>query len=337
LIRAFEQKVLELFSQGQLMGTSHTCLGQEANACGVAAALRSDDIVVSNHRCHGHFLAHVGDVDALMAELMGRASGVCGGWGGSQHLCRPGVFYSNGIQGGIASLATGLALGQRLYAPAGPGAAERQERRVVVVFLGDGTMGQGAVYESFNLASVNSLPLLFVVEDNEIAQTTPSRAVTAGDIGRRAQAFDIEHKRLDYPAVDQTYATASGAVAALRAGRGPQLLWLKSVRLGPHSKGDDTRSREELERCAALDPLPATEGMLPAAVVEAAWRDARARVDAALTRALSSPHGMVDRRAARSGAGGTSSTARRPFAARPGHWRHHARTAESSARSRIVG
>src|SRR5215470_17692540 len=113
-IRKFENQLLELFSKGRISGTTHTAIGQEANAVGIAAACNDTDIFVSNHRCHAHLLAHVGAPDKLLWEIMGSEHGFCGGLGGSQHICVPDRFYSNGVQGGIGPLATGLAFAQKL-------------------------------------------------------------------------------------------------------------------------------------------------------------------------------------------------------------------------------
>src|SRR5262249_5196901 len=112
-IRSVEQTLLNLFTQGKLSGTVHTCIGQEFSGIAIAEALRRGDLIFSNHRCHGHFLARTGNVEGLVAELMGKQSGVCGGRGGSQHLCSEG-FYSNGIQGGIVPVAAGLAFALEL-------------------------------------------------------------------------------------------------------------------------------------------------------------------------------------------------------------------------------
>ncbi len=161
-IRRFEETVLAEFSHGAFYGTTHTSLGQEADAVGVLDSLQAGDVVFSNHRCHGHFLAYGGDMRALFAELMGKASGVCGGRGGSQHLHWRN-FYSNGILGGTLPIATGAALAEKRL---GSGVA-------TVVFLGDGALGEGVVYESLNFASLWGAPVLFVLEDNHWAQTTP--------------------------------------------------------------------------------------------------------------------------------------------------------------------
>ncbi len=174
-IRRFEETVLENFSKGVFYGTTHTYLGQEANAVGVLRNLQAGDIVFSNHRCHGHFLAYGGDPRALFAELMGKASGVCGGRGGSQHLHWRN-FYSNGVQGGIVPVATGMALAEK----------RKGSRAVTVAFLGDGTLGEGVVYEALNMAALWKAPILYVVENNRIAQTTP---IEAGSGGQPAGPF----------------------------------------------------------------------------------------------------------------------------------------------------
>ncbi|MFP5451049.1 MAG: thiamine pyrophosphate-dependent dehydrogenase E1 component subunit alpha, partial [Thermoleophilia bacterium] len=186
-ILRFEETLLEMFSQGLLVGTTHTCIGQEANAVGVIAHLDNErDIVVSNHRCHGHFLAFTADRLGLLAEVMGRVDGVSGGRGGSQHLCAPN-FYTNGIQGSIVPLTTGMAVAQK----------RREDGAIATVFIGDGTLGQGAVYECLNIAALWDLPLLIVVEDNHYAQTTPRTLAVAGSVPARAEAFGVASDILD--------------------------------------------------------------------------------------------------------------------------------------------
>ena len=170
-IREFETLLLDKFSTGIFPGTTHTSLGQEANAVGVLSNAAENDVVVSNHRCHGHFLAYGGDPQALFAELMGKPSGICGGVGGSQHLHWRN-FYSNGIQGGTVAMATGMALAEK----------RAESGAIVFDFLGDGTLGEGIVYECLNMASLWSLPILYVLENNHIAQTTSEKTAIAGKI-----------------------------------------------------------------------------------------------------------------------------------------------------------
>jgi 2-oxoisovalerate dehydrogenase E1 component len=243
-IRKFERLLLELFAQGKLAGTTHTAIGQEANAVGLAAACRDTDIFISNHRCHGHLLAHVGEPEGLLLELMGHPGGFCRGLGGSQHLCVPGKFYSNGVQGGIAPLAAGLAMA----------AARAGENKVVCVFLGDGTTGEGVLYETLNLAALHHLPILFVLEDNGIAQTTLTKNTIAGRVKTRFEGFGIEAHEIEYPTARELFELAAPIVARVRGGM-PSAIIIKSTRLAAHSKGDDTRSSRELAEAEGRDPL----------------------------------------------------------------------------------
>ena len=192
-IRRFEETLLDLFSQGKLVGTTHTYIGQEANAVGVIDHLEPErDAIFSNHRCHGHYLAFTDDAFGLLSEVMGKATGACGGKGGSQHLCR-GNFYSNGVLGSIVPVATGIALAEKKK---GTGA-------VSTVFLGDGTLGEGVTYESLNMASLWKLPVLFVVENNHYAQSTPVELELAGSIAARGEAFGVEVAALDTTDVER--------------------------------------------------------------------------------------------------------------------------------------
>ena len=243
-IRRFEQRLLELFEEGLLNGTTHACIGQEADSVAVIDVLREDDHVFSNHRCHGHYLARTGDARGLMAEIMGRADGVCAGVGGSQHLAAPG-FKSNGIQGGIVPTAAGIALAQQLDG----GDA------ISVVFIGDGTLGQGSVYETLNLASLWQLPLLIVLEDNGWSQSTPSRLNLAGSMRARFEAFGVQVEEVDSTDIHELRPVAERAVGTVRDARVPCALIIHTYRLCHHSKNDDNRPVEEVEARWALDPL----------------------------------------------------------------------------------
>lgn len=270
LIRRFEERVLESFPTGIFYGTTHTYLGQEANAVGVLDHVTHADVVLSSHRGHGHFLAYGGDPRALFAELMGKATGVCGGRGGSQHLQWRG-FYSNGILGGIAPIATGAALAER--AKGGDALA--------AVFLGDGAFGEGVVYEALNMAGLWGAPVLFVVEDNGIAQTTPKALALAGSFPDRFAAFGIPAVHLDTSDVRAIHEAAGELVAAVRAGA-PRALVLETCRFGPHSKGDDTRPVDDVARMRAeRDPVTIHGARLD----DARRREIEAAVDARLDRA----------------------------------------------------
>jgi TPP-dependent pyruvate/acetoin dehydrogenase alpha subunit len=244
-IRRFEETLLDLFSLGKLVGTTHTYIGQEANAVGLIDHLEPErDVVFSNHRCHGHYLAFTDDAFGLLCEVMGKAPGVCGGKGGSQHLCK-GNFYSNGVLGSIVPVATGIALAEKRK---GSGA-------VSTVFLGDGTLGEGVVYESLNLASLWKLPVLFVVENNRYAQSTPVELELAGSIAARGGAFGIETAQLDTTDVEEIHEAAGRAIARVRETSEPFFLVLDTYRFSPHSKSDDQRDPAEIEERRTRDPV----------------------------------------------------------------------------------
>ncbi len=277
-IRRFEERALAEFSKGRLFGTTHTCIGQEADCVGVLSALEPPDVVFSNHRGHGHYLARGGDMRRLAAELMGRATGICAGLGGSQHL-HFGNFYSNGVQGGIVPCAAGMALAEKRL---GSGA-------VVVVFLGDGTLGEGAVYESLNIASLWKLPVCFVLENNGYAQTTPVALNLAGDIAARFRAFGIETVELHTTDVLTIAAASRRIVAGIRARSEPRALIVHTYRFSPHSKGDDTRDPGEIESRRRFDPIPLLAGQLHWKDHDEALAAARADVDEAFRLAESDP------------------------------------------------
>ncbi len=285
LIRRTEETFFELFAKGLLAGTVHTSIGQEACAAGVVNALdRRRDVIFSNHRAHGHFLVYCDDVEGLIAELLGRRTGVVGGVGGTQHLHR-GNFYTNGVQGGIVPNAVGAALAEKI----------KGGDAIVAVFLGDGTMGQGVVYESMNLASLWALPLLFVLEDNQYAQSTHKRFEHAGELSGRAAAFAIETCTVDASDVFVVHTAAQAAVDQVRATCRPFFLALNTYRLAPHSKGDDTRSEEELATYRARDPLAKLARSLPAAPRAAIDVQIEARVQAAVDQALAAaPQTLAD-------------------------------------------
>jgi 2-oxoisovalerate dehydrogenase E1 component len=245
LIRKFEERLLNEFSSGKLVGTTHAYIGQEANAVGILDNLDKEDIIFSNHRCHGHFLAYGGDPYLLAAEIMGKPTGLVGGRGGSQHI-QWRNFYSNGIQGGIVPIGVGMAF------------AEKQLRsdRIVVVFMGDGTLGQGIVYESFNFASLWKIPVLFVIENNLYAQTTPIEKSLAGRINDRVKAFGIHVWECNTTDVLEIREESSRAVNYVRAIKQPACLILNTYRFSAHSKGDEFRDPAEISRYMELDPIP---------------------------------------------------------------------------------
>jgi 2-oxoisovalerate dehydrogenase E1 component len=246
LIRETEKLILDLFGRGLVSGTTHTCLGQEICQMAVVRALNHpDDYVLSNHRNHGHFLTYSGDFVGLVAEIMGRKSGVCSGYGGSQHLAYRN-FHSNGIQAGMTGIGVGLAKALKM----------RSSQGVVAVIIGDGTLGEGMLYESMNLASIWNAPVLFVVEHNGIAQTTYTKDTIGGDIVARGKAFGLAAWRVSDREEDFSEQVERIVQETRNNGR-PGMLVIDTSRMGPHSKGDDLRDVHEREKISAADPLMA--------------------------------------------------------------------------------
>jgi TPP-dependent pyruvate/acetoin dehydrogenase alpha subunit len=271
LIRQFEERTLELFDKNELFGTTHCYIGQEANAVGILNHLNPADIVFSNHRCHGHFLVWADRPDLLMAELMGRATGVCGGRGGSQHLCYKN-FYSNGVQGGTVTTATGMALAEKI----------KNTGAIAVVFMGDGTLGEGAVYEAMNLASLWSVPVLFVVENNGWAQSTPVEKELAGSMTARAAAFGISNGEIATTDAEELYRHFGPIVERVRREQRPHFEVVHTYRLCHHSKSDDMRPQDEVERHRLDEPLPRLRARLPADIAQRIEAEAARRVEEAV-------------------------------------------------------
>lgn len=242
LIRRFESTLLDLFAQGKLNGTTHTCLGQEYIPVALRPLLAESDFVFSNHRGHGHYIARFEDCAGLLAEIMGREGALCDGVGGSQHLYRPG-YLSTGIQGAGLPVAAGVALHLK----------RARSRGLAVVFMGDGTWGEGSVYEALNMAQLWRLPLLIVVENNRIAQSTPTTAEMAGTIKGRAQAFGINYLKIISKDINLIRRILEPSIRRVREACTPLVVEFMTDRLGPHSKGDDTRSPDEIAALHARD------------------------------------------------------------------------------------
>ena len=244
LIRRVEETFLELFSKGKLNGTVHTCVGQEFSAVAFAGQLKKSDFIFSNHRCHGHYLSFTRDVYGLMAELLGKKTGTSGGVGSSQHLCHDN-FYSNGIQGGIVPVAAGFALSNKLL----------KNGSIGIVFIGDGTLGEGVLYETMNIISKWEIPLMIVCENNLYAQSTPQSVNLAGDILNRASAFDIKTFKSDTWDVENIMAQAKDSIEYVRKTGKPAFHLVDTYRLNAHSKGDDDRDKAEIAKYTQLDFL----------------------------------------------------------------------------------
>jgi 2-oxoisovalerate dehydrogenase E1 component len=278
LIRCVEQKLLSLFSEGKLFGTVHTCIGQEFTGIAVAEALQPGDFIFSNHRCHGHYIARTDDVEGLIAEIMGKATGICGGLGGSQHICASRVF-SNGVQGGITPVSTGMALAEKL----------RRTNNIGVVFIGDGTLGEGVLYESLNIASLWSVPLLFVCENNYYAQSTHQSQNLAGDICRRAEAFGINTAHSNTWDPEELVKSIAGSVQKVRSEKKPFFHRIDTYRLMAHSKGDDSRDHKVVQEYWKKDPI---QRFISDHKVESEkmLANIKKRIDSAVDRAEKSPY-----------------------------------------------
>jgi pyruvate dehydrogenase E1 component alpha subunit len=251
LIRHFEYTVNELYARGKIFGALHLYAGEEAVAVGVCANLRPDDYAVSTHRGHGHCIAKGADVKRLMAELFGRSTGVCKGKGGSMHLAdvSVGMLGASGIVGGGIPLAAG----------AGLSAKYRGTDQVAVGFFGDGASNQGVFHESLNLASIWDLPVIYVCENNQYAESTPvSAAMRVKNVADRAAAYAMPGKVVDGMDVIAVHEAAKQAVERARQGEGPTLIECKTYRFEGHEMGDAHdlyRSKEEVEQWKKRCPI----------------------------------------------------------------------------------
>ncbi|MFC1807234.1 dehydrogenase E1 component subunit alpha/beta [Candidatus Omnitrophota bacterium] len=270
LIRHCEEKLLALFSEGKISGTTHTCIGQELSGIAVASVSQEGDVFFSNHRGHGHFISLAKDVDGFFGELLGRSNGVCGGIGGSQHLHAKN-FFSSGIQGGLLPIAAGVALGKKM----------QKSGDIAVVFIGDGTFGEGVLYETFNICSKWQLPVLVIVEHNGIAQSTLTEDALAGSIESRARAFDITYDKSCTFEWEDLFKKVKSAVSAVRSKAAPFILEIETVRLKSHSKGDETRDSDVVSEYWERDKLSKISGIADCDV-SVILRDIKERVEKAL-------------------------------------------------------
>ena len=251
-IRLFEEQVNDLYRGAKMPGLAHLYIGEEAVAVGVCSALRRDDYITSTHRGHGHCLAKGADVALMFAELLGREPGYCRGKGGSMHIAdhANGNLGANAIVGGSTGIATGAAFS----------AKRRGTDQVAVCFFGDGALGQGLLYEVMNMASLWSLPVIYVCENNLYNEYTHYLESTAGTILDRPKAFGIESREVDGQDVRAVVAETRELVARARGGGGPAFLLCNTYRYHGHHVGDVDRAyyrpkdEEELWR-SERDPL----------------------------------------------------------------------------------
>jgi acetoin:2,6-dichlorophenolindophenol oxidoreductase subunit alpha len=290
LIRAFEEKVSALYAERQIVGLLHLGIGQEAVAVGVCSLLRQDDFVFGGHRSHGHALAKGADVNRLLAEVAGRATGYCRGKGGSMHIVAldAGFITATGVVGGTIPLALGAAFA----------AKEKKRGQIAVVFFGDGAGQAGPFHESLNIASLWQLPVIFVCENNGYAEFTPLSAHTRVErLAQHAKTYEIVSSTVDGNDLLAVRLAMSKAVEIARAGKGPVFIECLTHRLRGHYEGDPAKYRElsQLSEWKKKDPIArftralkskkaVTDGELQS--IERAARDA---VEKAAEFALSSP------------------------------------------------
>ena len=290
IIRAFEEKVSALYAAREIVGLLHLGIGQEAVAVGACSLLRSDDYVFGGHRSHGHAIAKGADVDRLMAELSGRASGYCAGKGGSMHIVAIDVGFvtATGVVGGTIPLALGAAFA----------AKEKNKGQIALVFFGDGAGQAGPFHESLNIASLWQLPVIFICENNGYAEFTPLSVHTKVErLAAHAKTYAIPSSTVDGNDLLAVRAAMTSAVARARAGKGPSFVECLTHRMRGHYEGDPAKYRElsQLAEWKKKDPIARfaralkNKKALTDPEIEKIEREARERIEKAAEFALSSP------------------------------------------------
>ncbi|MEZ3157164.1 thiamine pyrophosphate-dependent dehydrogenase E1 component subunit alpha [Microbacterium sp. BWR-S6Y] len=291
-IRAFDERASKMVKRGHIPGTVHTSIGQEAQVVGATMALRDGDFMTGNHRSHGHPIGKGSPLGPLMAELQGKADGVCKGKGGSLHLAdfAVGSLGESGIVGSSIPIAMGAALSSQVLG----------RDSVALAFFGDGAANQGVLYESMNMSGVWNLPVVFLCENNQYALSTPAHTVTSGVIAERAAGFGIPGVRVEEGQdVLAVYDAVSTAVSRARAGDGPTLVEVVTYRYNEHSEGlrlgTDYRPTDEREAWLKKDPIQLfrerliAERGLTAERMDALEQEIVDEVDAAVAFAENSP------------------------------------------------
>lgn len=244
LIRKTEELFLELFKQGKISGTVHTSVGQEFTGVFAADNSKPNDFVVSNHRGHGHYISFTNDLKGLIGELLGKSSGCSKGVGGSQHLFNE-SFLSNGIQGGMLPIAAGVAYANKLEG----------NNNISIAFLGDGTLGEGILYETLNISSLWGIPIVYILEKNSISQSTSFEQNFSGNLESRVVGFGIDFFKTSIYDIESLDKTFKDAFLIARRDSVPVFIEVEVARLNSHSKGDDNRSQEHIDKLNKIDPL----------------------------------------------------------------------------------
>ena len=243
-IRKVEEFFLEMFKQGKISGTVHTCVGQEFTGVFASKYSIEGDHVVSNHRGHGHYISFTKDIKGLISELLGSPDGCSKGIGGSQHLHNK-YFYSNGIQGGMIPIAAGLALSNKVV----------NNNKISIAFLGDGTLGEGILYETLNLSSLWDIPIVYILEKNNISQSTSFTQNFSGKIRDRVIGFGTKHYNASIYNIEELDSIFENAINFARVNCKPVFIEVEVARLNSHSKGDDNRDENLIKNLIEVDPL----------------------------------------------------------------------------------
>ncbi len=293
-VRRFDERVIELFNDGRVKGTAHSCVGQEAIAAGACAHLTPRDWILTHHRGHGHCIAKGASMERMMAELMGRATGYCGGLGGSMHIAdlSIGVLGANGVVGAGPGIGVGAALASKL-----------QGDNIGIVFFGDGAANEGVVHEAMNVAALWRLPLVFLCENNGYGLSTPQSASTAGPgLAVRAAGYGMPGEGVDGNDAGALHEAVGRAVTRARSGEGPSFIEAETYRWGDHSmRANLPRYRQEAEeaRWHERDPIARLEAALlaegaPAARLASIRAEAEAEIDKAIAAAEAAPEPQWD-------------------------------------------
>ena len=295
-IRAFEDRIQELFMSGAIGGTTHLCQGQEAVSVGSIGAMGAGDVQTNTYRGHGEALALGMALATAFAELMGKASGGSGGVGGSMHLIdfSKGNIGANAIVGAGMPIALGAAVGFQMQG----------RPNVALSFFGDGATNIGTFHEALNMASLWKAPVVFIITNNLYGEYSPVGSTTSGglDLARRADPFGMPGVIVDGQDVDAVHAAVSVAVERARGGGGPSLLEMKTYRYRGHSRSDPAKYRPEgeLEAWKARDPIDilgtrlAAAGIVSAAEQEGLRHAIQAEIDAAAELAAAAPYPTLE-------------------------------------------
>jgi TPP-dependent pyruvate/acetoin dehydrogenase alpha subunit len=296
-IREFEEHVNELYTRALMPGLAHLYIGEEAIAVGICEALRSDDYVTSTHRGHGHCLAKGASPELMFAELLGKEAGYCRGKGGSMHIADPatGNLGANAIVGGSVGIATGAAFSAKML----------KTGQIAVCFFGEGALGQGVLYECFNLAQLWKLPVIYICENNMYTEYTHFSETTAGDIPARAAAFGVHAETVDGQDVRAVHAITAKLADRARRGEGPAFLLCNTYRYRGHHVGDINREyyrskKEEQQWLGENDPIKNFSEWLKkqkyadAGALSAIDSQLKAEMDQAMKFAIAAPYPSID-------------------------------------------